>query len=213
MERKKILKYARKHPVGAFLTGLAIFWGGYYRYKYRLLGKKVIIGRRFRVYGRGLDIRGPGTVIFGDDCTVITYNRARTTPYTHSPDAIIHFADRVMIASSRFGCMKKIEVGYGAGLSETRIMDTDFHQVEVSDTLRYNTDGIAKPVSIGANVWLCPNSMVLKGVTIGDNTVIGAGAVVYENMPSNVVAIGNPARVVWHLRGKGPIDPSKNKKE
>jgi acetyltransferase-like isoleucine patch superfamily enzyme len=118
-----------------------------------------------------------------------------------------------MIASSRFGCMKKIEVGYGAGLSETRVMDTDFHQVEVSDTLRYNTDGIAKPVRIGANVWLCNNSMVLKGVTIGDNTVIGAGAVVYENMPSNVVAIGNPARVVWHLRGKGPIDPSKNKKE
>jgi acetyltransferase-like isoleucine patch superfamily enzyme len=108
--------------------------------------------------------------------------------------------------------MKRIEVGYGAGLTETRIMDTDFHQVEISDTLRYDTEGAAKPVSIGANVWLCSDSIVLKGVTIGDNTVIGAGAVVYENMPSNVVAIGNPARVIWHLRGKGPIDPLKNMK-
>ena len=213
MEWMKILTYAKNHPVGAFQTCLAIFWGRYYRYKYRLLGKKVVIGRGFRVYGRGLDIRGPGTVIFGDDCTIITYNRAPTTPYTHSRDAIIRFADRVKIASSRFGCMKRIEVGYGAGLSETRIMDTDFHQVEISDTLRYYTEGTAKPVSIGANVWLCMDSIVLKGVTIGENTVIGAGAVVYENMPSNVVAIGNPARVVWHLRGKGPIDPSKNKKE
>lgn len=212
MEWRKVLKYASNHPIRAFHTGLAFFRGGYYRYKYRLLGKKVVIGRGFKVYGRGLDIRGPGTVIFGDDCIILTHNRAPTTPYTHSPDAVIRFADRVKIASSRFGCMKRIEIGYGAGLTETRIMDTDFHQVEISDTLRYDTEGAAKPISIGANVWLCNDSMVLKGVTIGDNTVIGAGAVVYENMPSNVVAIGNPARVVWHLRGKGPVDPFKNKK-
>ena len=202
------LRRAWKHPGGALKTGVALCRGDYYRYKYRLLGRKVIIGRRFRVYGRGFDIRGPGTVIFGDDCTILTYKSGPTTPWTHSPDAVIRFADRVRISSSRFGCKKRIDVGYGAGITESRIMDTDFHDVEVSDKLRYDTQGTAKPVIIGPNVWICTNSMVLKGVNIGENSVVGAGAVVFTNVPSNVVVTGNPARVVWHLKGKYSHAPS-----
>lgn len=211
MEWTIALKHGYKHPIRTLNTGIALCRGAYYRYKYRLLGRKVIIGRHFRVYGRGLDIRGPGTVIFGDYCTVLTYKNAPTTPWTHSPEAVIRFGDRVRIASSRLGCQKRIEVEYGAGLSEARIMDTDFHQIEVSDILRYDTRGIAKPVIIGPNVWLCANSMVLKGVKIGENSVVGAGSVVYENVPPNVVVIGNPARVAWHLRGKYSHSPKNDK--
>ena len=54
----------------------------------------------------------------------------------------------------------------------------------------------AKPITIGDNVWLGGNVVVLPGVTIGDNTTIGAGSVVTKDIPSNVVAAGNPCKVL-----------------
>ncbi|MFC9730386.1 sugar O-acetyltransferase [Streptomyces roseolus] len=54
----------------------------------------------------------------------------------------------------------------------------------------------AKPITIGDNVWLGGGAIVLAGVTIGDNSVIGAGSVVTKDVPANVVAVGNPARVI-----------------
>jgi maltose O-acetyltransferase len=54
----------------------------------------------------------------------------------------------------------------------------------------------AEPIVIGDNVWLGGGAIVLAGVTIGDNSVIGAGAVVTRDIPADVVAVGNPARVV-----------------
>lgn len=52
------------------------------------------------------------------------------------------------------------------------------------------------PVRIGDNVWIGANSVVLPGVTIGENSVIGAGSIVTKNIPANVVAVGNPCRVL-----------------
>lgn len=54
----------------------------------------------------------------------------------------------------------------------------------------------ARPISVGDNVWLGGGVIVLPGVTIGANTVVGAGAVVTRDLPDDVVAVGNPARVV-----------------
>nr|WP_246650924.1 sugar O-acetyltransferase [Nonomuraea guangzhouensis] len=54
----------------------------------------------------------------------------------------------------------------------------------------------AEPITIGDNVWLGSGAIVLAGVTIGENTVVGAGAVVTRDIPANVVAVGNPARVI-----------------
>lgn len=51
-------------------------------------------------------------------------------------------------------------------------------------------------IHIGNNVWIGANSVVLPGVTIGDNTVIGAGSIVTRDIPANVVAVGNPCRVM-----------------
>ncbi|WP_437480347.1 sugar O-acetyltransferase [Sorangium sp. So ce1014] len=61
----------------------------------------------------------------------------------------------------------------------------------------------AKPITIGNNVWLGGGAIVLPGVTIGDNTVVGAGSVVTRDLPANVVAVGNPARVIRTLDGAG----------
>jgi len=54
----------------------------------------------------------------------------------------------------------------------------------------------AKPIKIGNNVWIGGNVVVLPGVTIGDNSVIGAGSVVTKDIPANVVAVGNPCREI-----------------
>ncbi|MFJ9625973.1 sugar O-acetyltransferase [Streptomyces sp. NPDC101181] len=54
----------------------------------------------------------------------------------------------------------------------------------------------AEPITIGDNVWLGGGVIVCPGVTIGENTVVGAGAVVTKDLPPNVVAVGNPARVI-----------------
>ncbi len=54
----------------------------------------------------------------------------------------------------------------------------------------------ALPIKIGNNVWLGGNVVVLQGVTVGDNSVIGAGSVVTKDIPSNVVAAGNPCKVI-----------------
>lgn len=58
---------------------------------------------------------------------------------------------------------------------------------------------LASPIVIGDNVWIGGGSIICAGVTIGDNTTIGAGSIVVKNIPSNVVAVGNPCRVIKQL--------------
>ena len=57
----------------------------------------------------------------------------------------------------------------------------------------------AKPIAVGDNVWLGGGVIVGPGASIGENTVVGAGAVVVRDLPANVVAVGNPARVIRSL--------------
>ena len=78
------------------------------------------------------------------------------------------------------------------------IFDADAHEI---DPLKRNV-GIGKhaPVHIGNNVWLGSRVMVLKGVTIGDNSVIAAMSVVTKSIPENCVAAGNPAKVIKKIR-------------
>lgn len=58
---------------------------------------------------------------------------------------------------------------------------------------------LASPIVIGNNVWIGGGAIICAGVTIGDNTTIGAGSVVVKNIPSNVVAVGNPCKVIKNL--------------
>lgn len=58
---------------------------------------------------------------------------------------------------------------------------------------------IAKPITVGNNVWIGAGSTILAGVTIGDNSVIGAGSVVKKDIPSNVIAVGVPCKVLREI--------------
>lgn len=71
------------------------------------------------------------------------------------------------------------------------VMDCDFHNVE---TKEWDTTG--RPVLIGERVWLANRAIVLKGITIGDDAVVGAGSVVTRDVPPRTVVAGNPARVI-----------------
>ncbi|MCI9052375.1 MAG: sugar O-acetyltransferase [Lachnospiraceae bacterium] len=55
------------------------------------------------------------------------------------------------------------------------------------------------PIHIGENCWIGAGALILPGITIGDNVVIGAGSVVTKNIPSNVVAVGNPCRILREI--------------
>lgn len=58
----------------------------------------------------------------------------------------------------------------------------------------------AKPINIGNNVWIGGDVTILAGVSIGNNSVIGAGAIVTKDIPDNVIAAGNPARVIKEIK-------------
>lgn len=61
---------------------------------------------------------------------------------------------------------------------------------------------INKPVHIGENVWIGAGVIIIPGITIGDNSVIGAGSVVVKDIPANVVAVGNPCKVIHPIDKK-----------
>ncbi len=58
---------------------------------------------------------------------------------------------------------------------------------------------LGAPITIGNNVWIGGGAIICPGVTIGDNTTIGAGSVVVKDIPANVVAAGNPCRIIRYL--------------
>ncbi len=67
-------------------------------------------------------------------------------------------------------------------------------------------------VSVGKNCWIGAGAILLPGVTIGDNTVIGAGSVVTKDIPANVIAVGNPCRVLREIGEKDWVFYFKDKK-
>ena len=91
----------------------------------------------------------------------------------------------------------KITIGDDVQIGPNVQLLTATHPVE-PEPRRAKWEG-SKPITIGNNVWLGGGVIVCPGVTIGDNTVVGAGAIVVRDLPANVVAVGNPARVVRQI--------------
>jgi acetyltransferase-like isoleucine patch superfamily enzyme len=101
------------------------------------------------------------------------------------------------------GAAERVAIGDDCLIgTSVSIADCDFH--DVNPETRRTSQGAKMPVRIGNNVWLGSSVAVLKGVTIGDNTVVGAMSVVTKSIPANCVAAGNPARILRQLgTGKG----------
>lgn len=91
----------------------------------------------------------------------------------------------------------QIRIGADCQIGPNVQLLTPTHPIEAQPR-RDKLEG-GEPITIGDNVWLGGGVIVLPGVSIGDNTVVGAGAVVTKDLPANVVAVGNPARVIREL--------------
>ena len=88
----------------------------------------------------------------------------------------------------------KISFGHHAFIGPQCGFYTVYHPIDAETRNKFVES--AKPITVGNSVWLGGGVKVLPGVTIGDNVVIGAGSVVVRDIPSNSVAVGNPARVI-----------------
>ena len=116
-----------------------------------------------------------------------------------SSDSEIVIGNDTGMSGTTVVAAKSIKIGnnclFGANVT---ITDYDFHSVK-PEGRRYNTNaeeiGCA-PVVIEDNVWLGMNVIMLKGVTVGENSVIAAGSVVTKSIPSSCIAGGNPAKVL-----------------
>ncbi len=104
-----------------------------------------------------------------------------------------------------FGCIMldcgQIRIGNGTLIGPNVGLFSGNHTLDPEE--RAAGGLIPKPITIGSRVWLCGNVTVTPGVTIGDDTVIGAGSVVTRDIPSGVLAAGNPCKV---LRALTPAD-------
>ena len=101
------------------------------------------------------------------------------------------------------GCINEVTISDGVLLgSHILINDHSHGQTEfISNQRPANRELVSKgPIYIGKNVWICDGVCVMPGVTIGENSIIGANAVVTKDIPANCVAAGNPAKIVKYLK-------------
>lgn len=126
------------------------------------------------------------------------------------------------IIVARYG--GKIEIGENCGISGStiyawqsikigdftrvgancKIIDNDFHPIELEYRhLALNEEyAQRKPIVIGKDCFIGMNSIILKGTTLGDNVIVGAGSVVHGTFPSNCIIAGNPAKIVKQLNAE-----------
>jgi galactoside O-acetyltransferase len=174
--------------------------------KYRLLSDCHNLHGRPRLVQPTL-FSGAGEIVIGEG---VTFGWGMG-PDVHSgygyfearrPQARIEIADDVYFHNSVSVVCEKTRISIGARSLigfYTYILDTDGHGLEgVHD--RLSAAGLADPVEISENVFIGSHVLIFKGVTIGRNSVIGTGSVVTSSIPEDVLAAGNPARVIRPLR-------------
>jgi acetyltransferase-like isoleucine patch superfamily enzyme len=196
----KIIKYI-KLPFLIISSQLAMFYAKLLKLNYQIQG--IEFGANTMFYGKPhFRILANTQIKIGNNC------RFRSS---HTSNLI--GINRPCILSTHGGNNNKIIIGNNCGFSgtvigaftqitignnvkcgaNTLITDSDWHQEDLRS-------GPAKPIIIGNNVWLGVNAVVLKGVTIGENTVIGANSLVVKDIPANVIAAGNPCKVIKNLK-------------
>ena len=162
----------------------------------------VKIGKRCKFIGKAKFYRlQEGNITIGNNCS---FNSSTTsnlsglfTPCiisTAKRGAKITIGKDCGFSGTRIRCGTSITLGDNVRCgANTYIADTDAH----SNDYRASND---RPVVIDNNVWLGLNVVVLKGVHIGENSLIGANSVVTKDIPANVIAVGNPCRIIKQLK-------------
>ena len=148
------------------------------------------VGRLPRVYGRPR-ITNLGEITIGDKLRF--FSSTVTSEVVAYPGGRLEIGNGVFINyGASLSAHQLVRIGDGCQLgSYACLMDNDYHSVEDREK-----PSESRPIVLGRNVWLGVRVIVLKGVTIGDNAVIGAGSVVTRDIPANCMAAGVPAKVI-----------------
>lgn len=161
-----------------------------------------------RLIIRGLpiiDIRKESKLYIGDTVTLNSsnndYNINLHSPvklFANRPGAEIRIGDKTRIHGTCIHAFESIVIGKGCLIAANcQIIDGNGHDISFPDVEnRINTKGTSNPVIIEDNVWIGANSFVLPGVTIGRGSIISANSVVVKDIPSMVIAGGNPAIII-----------------
>lgn len=139
-------------------------------------------------------------IVIGKNCKFVSVPWANLIGINHrciistsAKNAELRIGNNCGFSGVSIWCFEKITIGNNVRVgANVTIMDGDAHQ----DDPRAGKNA---PILIEDNVWIGANVMVLKGVSIGRNSLIGAGSVVTKDIPENVVAAGNPCRVIRPL--------------
>ncbi len=120
--------------------------------------------------------------------------------YTGAKDAHLCIGNRFAMSGGSICCANSIVIGDDVSLGANSIVaDTDFHPLAISERRVTTMGGKTAPVVIENDTFIGMNCLILKGVTIGCGSVIGAGSVVTRSIPPGVIAAGNPAKVLREL--------------
>lgn len=127
------------------------------------------------------------------------------------PDFRCEFGKNITIGDNvyiNFGCIildcSEVTIGSHTLLGPNIGLYAANHSTGATE--RINGGCYGKPIHIGNNVWLGGDVKVLQGVTIGDNTIIGAGSIVTKDIPDNVIAVGNPCKVIRKITEEDKTD-------
>lgn len=148
--------------------------------------------RHLELFGRHIHVGNHAHIIAATD------NKIRLTTWSGKQgDGEIVIGHYCLISPGvRISSATSVRLGDNCMLAaNVYISDSDWHHVYN----RIRPFRCTKPVILEDNVWLGDSVMVMKGVTIGANSVVGAGSVVTRDIPPNVVAAGNPARIIKHI--------------
>jgi acetyltransferase-like isoleucine patch superfamily enzyme len=140
-------------------------------------------------------IKNYGKIYIGDKST-LWQNVKLSTVGMYGKEACLSIGSECSIGDrTEIHCGKSIKIGDKTIIAwDCNILDRDYHGVDSGDEA-------ISPVMIGTNVWIGCRVIVLKGVSIGDNAVIGAGSVVTKNVPASTLVAGNPAKIIKRIRG------------
>ncbi len=175
---------------------LTRLWWGWRLYR---LGPRTIMRR-------GLLVNNPDAVAIGSRVTILSqYVLADLQPWTGQRPKIV-IGDGCVI-QFRFQCNAARSVRIGRNvLIASNVLITDSDHIVEPGGLPATKNGrfVTCPVTIEDNCWLGQNAVILKGVTIGHDSIVGANSVVTRNVPPCSVVGGNPARVIKSLAGNAP---------
>jgi acetyltransferase-like isoleucine patch superfamily enzyme len=164
------------------------------------MNPNVKIGKSFRVYAWP-EINGPGKIIIGDKVSMRLGFLRKPQFLTHTKDAVITIGNGCVMGGTRISCVDSVAIGDEALLGSSTIIDSTIIPDKKIASDREWKERHVRPIKIGNHFWAGVNSFVLCGCHIGDECVLGAGAVIHDKeVPDRSLLMGNPARKIAETR-------------